>query len=548
MITIQGKGVSGGIAKGPLHFFCRPVPAVVKTAAENLEQEKERLLRARQQSAVQLTAMAAGCEGESAALLETHAMLAEDEDFAACMDGLLEQERCTAEYAVQQAGEQFAALFAALDDPYMRERAADIRDVAHRILDNLVGYEQEDLSWDEPVILAAEDLAPSETVRLDRSKILGFVTSGGSDQSHTAILARTMGIPAICAVGEGLDKRYQGCLCCMDGESGMLVVEPDQSTLSNLEKEWDRQRAWQQELEQLKGREDVTPDGQTLKVCCSIGAPEEVDAVLEHDGQGIGLFRTEFLFMRGGRMPTEEEQFLTYRRVVQAMEGKRVVIRTLDVGADKRLDWLALPKEENPALGMRGVRLCLSRPDLFKTQLRAIYRASAYGKAAIMFPMITSLWEVSACKEFCRQVMKELDEEGTAYNKDTEIGIMIETPAAAIMAEELAKEVDFFSVGTNDLAQYILACDRQSDHLEQFRNAGYSSVLRAVKMAADGAHKAGIWVGICGELGRELKMLPTFLAMGIDELSVPPSAVLPVRREIRKTKASNCNLNVLNQR
>ena len=549
MITIQGKGVSKGIAKGPLYFFQRSDTTVTLKVVSDIEAEKARLAVAQEQSIRQLNALAEKCQEdageEMAALFETHAMFVEDEDFVECITSLIDEKSCNAEYAVEQAGIQFAAMFAAMDDAYMQARAADIKDVAKRILDNLLGVVDGGIRSDVPVILAADDLAPSETLQLDKSKILGFVTMGGSGNSHTAILARTMGIPAICGAGEALAEGYNGRVGYIDGETGQLIIDPDAMTQAALKEKYEKQQETKKLLETMKGQEDITLDGKKMLLYCNIGSPEDVAAVLANDGQGIGLFRSEFLYLSASDYPTEDEQFEAYRSVADAMNGKRVVIRTLDIGADKQVDYFDMKEEENPALGVRAIRICLNRPEVFRTQLRALYRASVYGKIAIMFPMITSVWEVKECKRACMSVMKELEAEGIPYDKDTELGIMIETPSSVFVAEELAKLVDFFSVGTNDLTQYTLACDRQANDLGKFYDPHHPALLRAIKMAADAAHKAGIWIGICGELGADISMLPTFLAMGIDELSVSPSAVLPVRAAIRQSIAQTCTLEML---
>ena len=549
MITIQGKGVSKGIAKGPLYFFQRSDTTVTLKVVSDIEAEKARLAVAQEQSIRQLNALAEKCQEdageEMAALFETHAMFVEDEDFVECITSLIDEESCNAEYAVEQAGIQFAAMFAAMDDAYMQARAADIKDVAKRILNNLLGVVDGGIDSEEPVILAADDLTPSETLQLDKSKILGFVTMGGSGNSHTAILARTMGIPAICGAGEALAEGYNGRVGYIDGETGQLIIDPDAMTQAALKEKYEKQQETKKLLETMKGQEDITLDGKKMLLYCNIGSPEDVAAVLANDGQGIGLFRSEFLYLSASDYPTEDEQFEAYRSVADAMNGKRVVIRTLDIGADKQVDYFDMKEEENPALGVRAIRICLNRPEVFRTQLRALYRASVYGKIAIMFPMITSVWEVKECKRACMSVMKELEAEGIPYDKDTEPGIMIETPSSVFVAEELAKLVDFFSVGTNDLTQYTLACDRQANDLGKFYDPHHPALLRAIKMAADAAHKAGIWIGICGELGADISMLPTFLAMGIDELSVSPSAVLPVRAAIRQSIAQTCTLEML---
>ena len=549
MIVMQGKGVSAGVMKGPLYLFRRQDTAVMKNHVEDTQWEKQRLAQAQEKAIAQLEALAERCREESgeesAILFETHAMFVEDEDYVECIHECLEDEQCNAEYAVEVAGEQFAAMFAAMDDAYMQARAADVRDVSRRLLNNLMGIAEGGIDSDVPVILMADDLAPSETIQLDKSKILGFATQGGSSNSHTAILARTMGIPAICGMGEALKPEYAGRMAYIDGETGCLYLDPDELTLLTLKEKFDKQQEMKVLLQSMKGQEDATLDGKKVNVYCNIGSPEDVSAVQANDGQGIGLFRSEFLYLAASDYPTEEEQFQAYKSVAAAMNGKRVIIRTLDIGADKQVDYFDMKKEENPALGVRAIRICLNRPEVFGPQLRALYRASAYGKIAIMFPMITSVWEVKECKRACQKVMAELDKEGIPYNKDTEIGIMIETPASVLVADALAREVDFFSVGTNDLTQYTLACDRQCNDLGKFYDPHHPAVLRALKMAADAAHKAGIWIGICGELGADLSLLPTFLAMGMDELSVSPSSVLPLRAAIRKSIAKTCTLEKL---
>ncbi len=549
MILMQGKGVSKGVVKGPIYFYQRGAVTISTAKAADLEKEKQRLEEAKEKSMEQLGALADKAReeagDESAMLFETHAMFVEDEDFVDCMNNALDEEQCTAERAVEIAGEQFAPMLAAMDDAYMQARAADIKDVARRILNNLMGMVEGGIDSEEPVILAADDLAPSETLQLDKSRILGFITQGGSGNSHTAILARTMGIPAICGLGDSLREELNGRLAYIDGETGKVAIDPDDITLAAFQAKYEKQQEMKVLMETMKGKADVTLDGREMMVYCNIGSPEDVAAVLTNDGQGIGLFRSEFLYLAASDYPTEEEQFKAYKEVAAAMDGKRVVIRTLDIGADKQVGYFELQKEENPALGVRAIRICLNRPEVFRTQLRALYRASAYGKVAIMFPMITSVWEVRECKRACQKVMAELDAEGIPYNKETEIGIMIETPASVLVAGELAKEVDFFSVGTNDLTQYTLACDRQANDLGKFFDPHHPAVLRALKMATDAAHKAGIWIGICGELGADLSLLETFLAIGIDELSVSPSSVLPLRSEIRKSIAKTCTLEKL---
>ena len=548
MKILQGQGVSKGIEKGTIYFYHRVSAVVEQQMAQDPAAEHARLEAARAQAMEQLEAMAekarAQAGDDAAILFETHAMFLEDEDFTGAMDEQLD-EGYTAEYAAQQAGEQFAAMLAAMDDPYMQARAADVRDVTGRLLNILTGVAEGGINSEVPVILAADDLAPSETIQLDKSKILAIATQGGSGNSHTAILARTMGIPAVCGLGDALSEELDGQEAYIVGETGQLVFDPDQETLAGLEARQQKQAEMRELMRSMVGQKDITLDGREMMVYCNIGSPEDVPAVLANDGQGVGLFRSEFLYLATEDYPTEEAQFRAYKQVAEAMKGKRVVIRTLDIGADKQVDYFHLNKEENPAMGLRAIRICLNRPEVFRTQLRALYRASAYGKVAIMFPMITSVWEVQECRQACQKVMDELKAEGIPFNPDTELGIMIETPAAVFMAEELAGLVDFFSVGTNDLTQYTLACDRQCNDLGRFFDPHHPAVLRALKAATDAAHKAGIWIGICGELGADLELLPTFLAMGIDELSVSPSAVLPLRAAIRNSSVKDCNLDLL---
>ena len=551
MKIIQGQGVSKGIEQGTIYFYHRAAAQVEMRTSADEQEERSRLERAKERTAQQLSDMAEKAReeagDEAAVLFETHAMFLEDEDYMGAMDELLAQ-GFNAEYAVDQAGQEFAAMLASMEDPYMQARAADIKDVTGRILNNLMGVVEGGIDSDVPVILAADDLAPSETIQLDKSKILAIATQKGSGNSHTAILARTMGIPAVCGLGEDFDESYHGRTAYIVGETGQLILEPDEETLVSLKARHAKQEETRELMRSMVGQEDVTLDGKRVHVYCNIGSPEDVASVLANDGQGIGLFRSEFLYLASQDYPTEEEQFRAYKEVAAAMNGKRVIIRTLDIGADKQVDYFHLHKEENPAMGLRAIRICLNRPEVFRTQLRALYRASAYGKIAIMFPMIASVWEVKECRRACQRVMDELTAEGIPFNPDTEIGIMIETPAAVFIADELAQLVDFFSVGTNDLTQYTLACDRQCNDLGKFFDPHHPAVLRALKLAADAAHAAGIWIGICGELGADLSMLETFLAIGIDELSVTPTAVLPLRAALRKSIAASCGLDLLELR
>lgn len=544
MKQLSGKGVSAGVAVGPLYFYRRgngeiERREVADTAAENARFETARQTAIEQLGALYEKALAEVGE-ESAMLFEAHQMMLEDLDYVESIQGMIEG-GLNAEAAVSDTAAMFADMFAAMDDAYMQARAADVRDISTRVIGILSGAVAGGVDSDVPVILAADDLAPSETVQLDKSKILGFVTRGGSGNSHTAILARTMGIPAICGVGNVLTENYEGQLAMIDGQTGEVVFDADEPTRERLLKKQAKERALKDMLEKLRGQPNVTLDGRNVTVYCNIGNPGDLDAVLQNDGGGIGLFRSEFLYLQGSDYPTEDEQFEAYKTVAERMGGKRVIIRTLDIGADKQADYFNLAHEENPAMGLRAIRICLTRPEVFRTQLRALYRASAYGKIAIMFPMITSVWEVQEIKRICSNIRQELANEGVPMADYVELGIMIETPAAVMMSDQLAKEVDFFSVGTNDLTQYTLAVDRQGQNLDKFFDAHHPAVLRMIKMAADNAHAAGIWIGICGELGADAELTETFLSMGIDELSVSPSAVLPLRNTIRSIDTSTCS-------
>ena len=537
MEQIFGKGVSKGVAAGPISFYRRPSGEIPRRSVTDTAAELARFHDARETAKEQLGVLhdkALAEAGEDAAMLfETHQMMLDDLDFVESIEGLIENDRLNAEAAVSDTGAQFAEMFAAMDDSYMQARAADIRDISTRVVGILTGEGESGIVSDVPCIVAADDLAPSETVQLDKSLILGFITAGGSANSHTAILARTMGIPAIIGAGDALQAEMEGKYAIIDGQTGEAVVEPDDAERERLLKKQAKEKALKELLDQLKGKPNETRDGRNVMVYCNIGSPADIDAVLQNDGGGIGLFCSEFLYLQGSDYPTEDEQFEAYKTVAERMGGKRVIIRTLDIGADKQADYFHLDKEENPAMGLRAIRICLTRPEVFRTQLRALYRASAYGKIAIMFPMITSVWEVQEIKRICRNIRAELTEEGVPMADKVELGIMIETPAAVMMSAELAREVDFFSVGTNDLTQYTLAVDRQGVGLDRFFDAHHPAVLRMLRMAAENAHKAGIWIGICGELGADAELTETFLSMGIDELSVSPSAVLPLRSAIR---------------
>ena len=539
MITIQGKGVSTGVGIGPLYFFQRQTSEIPRYTVADTDAEWHRFKGAQTGAIEQLGDLAekarAEAGDEAAMLFETNQMMVEDLDYEEAIEQRITEEKLNAEAAIADTAEQFAAMFEAMDDTYMQARAADVKDVSRRLLDILAGNVAGGIASDEPVVLAADDLAPSETVQLDKSKILGFITAGGSGSSHTAILARTMGIPAIVGVGGALKPEYAGRQVILDGATGNVVIDPDDMTRDKLMKKREEQLRLQRLLETLKGQPNVTKDGKSIRIYCNIGSPEDVHAVQVNDGGGIGLFRSEFLYLNCEDYPTEDQQFQAYKQVLADMDGKEVIIRTLDIGADKQIGYFNLPQEENPAMGMRALRICLTRPEVFRTQLRALYRASAFGKLRIMFPMVTNIWEVREAKRLCEEVKRDLKQEGIPYGEDVEIGIMIETPAAVILSDRLAKEVDFFSVGTNDLTQYTLACDRQNNDLGRFFDPHHPAVLRMLKMVADNAHKNGIWVGICGELGADLTLTETFLAIGIDELSVSPRAVLPLRNAVRMT-------------
>ena len=541
MITIQGKGVSAGIGMGPLYFYRRNKTEIPNYTVEDTNAEWLRFKGAQSVAIDQLGELAEKARveaGDDAAFLfETHQMMAEDLDYEEAIQGMIEDGH-NAEYAVDQTAQQFADMFASMDDAYMQGRAADVKDVSSRILGILCGVVQGGIDSAVPVLLASDDLAPSETIQLDKSKILGFVTSFGSSSSHTAILARTLGIPSVVGLGDQLDPIYEGRQVVVDGATGAVIVDPTEDVLADFTKKRDEQLKQQALLQQLKGQPNETVDGKSIRIYCNIGSPEDVDSVLVNDGGGIGLFRSEFLYLNSKTYPTEEEQFEAYKKVLTDMGEKEVIIRTCDIGADKQIDYFELPKEENPAMGMRALRISLSRPGFFRTQLRALYRASAYGNLGIMFPMVTSVWEVRETKKLIESVKKELDAEGLPYSDHVEIGIMIETPAAAVLSDRLAKEVDFFSCGTNDLTQYTLACDRQNNDLGRFYDPHHLSVVRLLKMVVENAHKNGVWVGICGELGADLEMTETFLAIGVDELSVTPRAVLPLRNKVRSTNVS----------
>ena len=549
MITIQGKGVSAGVGIGPLYFYQRAQATLPRYTVEDTDAEWHRFKGAQTGAIEQLGELAEKARaeaGDDAALLfETHQMMAEDLDYEEAIEQRITEQKMNAEAAIADTADQFAAMFEAMEDTYMQARAADVRDVSRRLLDILSGTVAGGIASDVPVVLAADDLAPSETIQMDKTKILGFITAGGSGSSHTAILARTLGIPAIVGVGAALKADYAGREVIVDGSTGNIVIDPDDMTRDRLMKKREEALRLQRLLETLKGQPNITKDGKTVRVYCNIASPEDVHAVQVNDGGGIGLFRSEFLYLNCDDFPCEDQQFEAYKQVLADMEDKEVIIRTLDIGADKKIGYFGLPQEENPALGMRALRICLTRPEIFRTQLRALYRASAFGKLGIMFPMVTSVWEVREAKRICEEVRRELKAEGVPYSEDVKLGIMIETPAAVMLSDRLAKEVDFFSVGTNDLTQYTLACDRQNNDLGRFYDPHHPAVVRMLKLVADNAHKNGIWVGICGELAADLTMTETFLAIGIDELSVSPRAVLPLRNAVRMTDTRETSPRIL---
>ena len=538
MITIQGKSVFGGVSIGKLMFYKRNEKVIKREHISDADAEWKRFEAAKGQAVDQLKELyekALEDVGEANAMIfEIHQMMLEDLDYLESIENIIRSQEVNAEYAVATTADNFAQMFASMDDAYMQGRAADVNDVSERVLDILCGVSAGVKEMTEPCIIAADDLAPSETVQLDKSKVLGFATMYGSANSHTAILARTMNIPAVIGLGETLSSQYDGKMAVIDGFTGILYVDPDEETLARMQEKRAKDLEQKELLNQLKGKENVTRSGQKINVYANIGNVSDLGAVLKNDAGGIGLFRSEFLYLENSTFPTEEQQFAVYKQVAESMAGKKVIIRTLDIGADKQVDYFNLDKEENPALGYRAIRICLTRPEIFKTQLRALYRAAVYGNLSIMFPMIISVSEVKKIKEIIAQVQAELKAEGIPYKEDVELGVMIETPAAVMISRELAKEVDFFSVGTNDLTQYTLAIDRQNQKLDTFYDPHHPAVLAMIKMAADNAHAEGKWIGICGELGADLELTEEFLKMGLDELSVSPALVLPLRKRIRE--------------
>ena len=538
MQIYKGKSVFGGIAIGKISVYSKAEQQVKRLKIENVEKEVERYHEATATAIQQLQELydkALREVGEAnAAIFEIHQMMLEDDDYAESIENMIQMQKVNAEYAVAQTADNFARMFSLMDDDYMKERAADVKDISERLLTVLQGEESQGVESQEPSIIVADDLAPSETVQLDKDKVLSFVTVHGSLNSHSAILARTMGIPALVGTKLPVDDTVNGKLGIVDGTNGIIYVDPDEVTLGKMKELQKIELEKKKLLETLKGKENITLDGQKILLYANIGNTKDLATVLQNDAGGIGLFRSEFIYLEREDYPTEEEQFQIYKAVAETMAGKRVIIRTLDIGADKQCDYFKMEKEENPAMGCRAIRICLKRPEIFKTQLRALFRASVYGKIAIMYPMITSVKEIQRIKDIVSQVKAELEEQGVEY-REPEQGIMIETPAAVMISDQLAKEVDFFSIGTNDLTQYTLAIDRQNTALDEFYDPHHPAVLRMISMVVNNAHKAGIWAGICGELGADRELTKEFLVMGVDELSVSPGNILPIRKIVRET-------------
>ncbi len=539
MIVLNGKSVFGGIAIGKLLFYRKVKGIIKRNKVEKPEIEIERFEDARQTAIKQLEELydkALSEVGEAnAKIIQVHQMMLEDLDYLDSVKNVIVTQSVNAEYAVGVTGDNFSNIFSTMEDEYMRARAADVKDISERIIRVLLKEDENSFKLMEPVIIAADDLAPSETLQLDKNYVLSFITRQGSVNSHTAILARNMNIPAIVSIGNELKEDYDGKFAIVDGFTGTIYIEPRNAILEEMTEKKRQDEEQKSLLQELKGKENITMDGQTIHIYSNIGNSTDIGNVLKNDAGGIGLFRSEFLYLEKTTFPTEEEQFSIYKYVAESMAGKKVIIRTLDIGADKQVDYFNLSKEENPALGYRAIRICLMQKDVFKTQLRALYRASAYGNISIMFPMIISVEEVLEIKDIIKEVKDELSTMGIEFNPNLELGIMIETPAAVMISDLLAKEVDFFSVGTNDLTQYTLAIDRQNPRLEKFYNPHHLAIIRMIQYAADNAHKNGIWIGVCGELASDLTLTETFLSMGIDELSVSPGLVLGLRKKVRET-------------
>lgn len=536
MTVLHGEGVSRGVASGKLRFLKHDTQAQPRREITDPEAEVARFDKARGAAIAQLiqlyTESRAKLGEEQSLLFRIHQMMLEDLDYRESITGMIRGEMVNAEYAVDQTAAQFSEMFTQMDDSYMRARAADVLDISRRVIRLLTGNEDQALAEDEPVIIAADDLVPSETARLDRDKVLAFITARGSASSHSAIFARTMGIPAVVGLGDSLLESYAGSEVFVDGSSGEVYVSPDAETVERLKIRRENEEKHRRYLEQFRGRKAVTPSQKRVLVCANIGSPADLDAALAGDADGVGLFRSEFLYLGRDDFPSEEDQYQAYRKAAEAMGGRPVVIRTLDIGADKQVGYFDLPLEENPAMGLRAIRICLTRPEVFRTQLRALYRASAHGKIAIMFPMITSVSEVRRIKELCAQVREELRGEGKPFDEHVELGIMVETPAAAVISDLLAREVDFFSIGTNDLTQYTLAVDRQNASLEPFCDRHHEAILRLIRTTVENAHAAGIWAGICGELAADTALTETFMEIGVDELSMTPGSILEVKAKI----------------
>lgn len=539
MEQYQGKSVFGGVAIGRIHVFSKGQQQVKRIKVQDTEAEKKRYREAVQTAITELQGLydkALKEVGEAnAAIFEMHQMMLEDEDFTESVENIIDSQSVNAEYAVASTGDNFAQMFASMDDEYMRGRAADVKDISERLVSVLNGASRQQMDADEPVIVMAGDLAPSETVQMDKDKVLSFVTTQGSVNSHTAILARTMSIPALIGVDMPLDAELEGKFAIVDGDNGTVYIDPSEDVLAQMQEKKEQAEEKKQLLQQLKGKETITKDGKKIKLYANIGNSKDLAMVLQNDAEGIGLFRSEFLYLEKEDYPTENEQFMVYKMVAETMAGKQVIIRTLDIGADKQCDYFNMDPEDNPALGYRAIRICLTRPEVFKTQLRALYRASAFGNISIMYPMITSVWEVKQIKKIVEEVKEELRAQNIEFGEVAQ-GIMIETPAAVMISRELAKEVDFFSIGTNDLTQYTLAIDRQNPKLDDFYDAHHPAVLEMIRMVAQNAHAEGIWAGICGELGADLELTEQFLQMGIDELSVSPGRILPIRKIVRESE------------
>lgn len=545
MLVCQGKGVCDGIAIGKIKILKKSESNIKKIHISDIEKEVTRFHNARDNAKKQLRQLCAKAESElgeeSAAIFEIHSMMIEDSDYIESIENIIKAQEINAEYAVLKTGENFFEMFSSMDDDYMKSRSIDVKDISDRIIKNLLNTDNDENKLYDKTIILAEDLVPSETVRIDKDKVLSFVTINGSSNSHTAILARTLSIPSIVSCNINLDSKFDGKTAIVDGFTGEIYIDPDSVTVEKMKtkmKETDLQR---EQLNTLKGKENITVDGKKVKLYANIGNIRDIASVLTNDGNGIGLFRSEFIYLERNKFPTEEEQFCIYKKAAETMGRNKIIIRTLDIGSDKKADYFNLKKEENSAMGYRAIRICLKEPEIFRTQLRAIYRASIYGNISVMYPMITSIEEIKKIKDIANEVRNELENEGVKIG-NVEQGIMIETPAAVLISDELAKEVDFFSIGTNDLTQYTLAIDRQNEKLDDFYNPYHKSVLKMIKMVIDNAHKNYIWAGICGELGADINITELLLAFGIDEISVSSSAILKVRKKIRETDTRKVNI------